>query len=60
MKKKVGYSKSSEKSNEMRIKLCIWSYFDNIIANLEKTKNKNNFMKLIEQIKCEYKVKLRI
>ena len=57
MKKKVG---SSEKFNEMRIKSCIDSYFDNIIDNLEKTKNKNNFIKLIEQIKCEYKVKLRI
>jgi hypothetical protein len=35
-------------------------YFKNIIVYLQKTPNKNSLVKLIDQIKIEYKVCIRI
>ena len=56
VKKKVENSSFSEESKNETLIGAIKLYFKNIIEYLQKTSNKNSLVKLIDQIKMEYKV----
>jgi len=56
VKKKVENSSFSEEFKNETLIGAIKLYFKNIIEYLQKTSNKNSLVKLIDQIKMEYKV----